>query len=49
MLIAAVKKITGFSDLECVFGFMAELARIARFDTEIFRASLGVLFLCFLF
>uniref|UniRef100_A0A914C5E6 receptor protein-tyrosine kinase n=2 Tax=Acrobeloides nanus TaxID=290746 RepID=A0A914C5E6_9BILA len=41
LIVSGVKKVVGLSEIECVFHFLTELTRIARFDTEIFRASYG--------
>ncbi|KAI6218119.1 Focal adhesion kinase 1 [Aphelenchoides besseyi] len=40
-LIAAVRKIAHLSELECVSHFMKQLRSITRFDTEVFRVSIG--------
>ena len=41
-IIIAVKKIAMFSELECVFKFMGQLMKIVKFDSEVFRASVGL-------
>ena len=41
-IIGAVKKVALYSELECVFRFLNQLMKIVKFDSEIFRASLGL-------
>uniref|UniRef100_A0AC34GNM2 FERM domain-containing protein n=1 Tax=Panagrolaimus sp. ES5 TaxID=591445 RepID=A0AC34GNM2_9BILA len=41
-IVAAVKRIANFSELECVFRFLNQLMKIVKFDAEIFRVSLGL-------
>ncbi|KAI1731168.1 protein tyrosine kinase domain-containing protein [Ditylenchus destructor] len=40
-IIAAVRKVVGLSELECIFEFLRLLADMTPFDQEIFRASIG--------
>uniref|UniRef100_A0AC35TT12 Non-specific protein-tyrosine kinase n=1 Tax=Rhabditophanes sp. KR3021 TaxID=114890 RepID=A0AC35TT12_9BILA len=41
-ILNAIKKFVKLTEIECIFKFMSFMSKLARFDTEIFRISLGL-------